>query len=81
MRMVGRLEYETGCSGTGVAMTAYPRRALDRKILSHYGGDTELSLVPFDTKPFFRSQMWYRRPLLAMHDVHDQFPSSEVGLG
>nr|WP_306264730.1 FAD-binding oxidoreductase [Pararhizobium sp. IMCC3301] len=77
----GRIGYAIGYNGTGVAMTAYLGRALARKMLGHAGGETGFDHVPFQTKPFFRGQTWYRRPVLALHDVQDRLPSSKTGFG
>lgn len=77
----GRLGYAIGYNGTGVAMTAYLGRALARKMLGYSGAETGFDHVPFETKPFFHGQTWYRRPVLALHDVQDRLPSSKAGFG
>lgn len=77
----GRIGYAIGYNGTGVAMTAYLGRALARKMLGHEGGETGFDHVPFKTKPFFHGQTFYRRPVLALHDVLDRLPSSKAGFG
>jgi len=76
----GRMGYAVGYNGTGVAMTAYLGHALAHKMLGH-AGETGFDNVPFETKPFFHGQTWYRRPVLALHDVQDRLPSRKVGFG
>ncbi|RLQ87001.1 NAD(P)/FAD-dependent oxidoreductase [Notoacmeibacter ruber] len=77
----GRIGYAIGYNGTGVAMSAYLGRALARKMLGQPGGETGLDQVPFNSKPFFHGQTWYRRPVLAWHDLVDRLPSRGTTIG
>lgn len=77
----GRMGYAIGYNGTGVAMTAYLGRALARKILGQPGGETGLDHVELETRPFFHGQTWYRRPVLAWHDLKDRMPSGGAAIG
>jgi glycine/D-amino acid oxidase-like deaminating enzyme len=77
--VTGRMGYAIGYNGTGVAMTAYLGRALARRMLGQPGGRTGLDDVTFATKAFFRGQTWYRRPVLAMHDLQDRLPARGSG--
>jgi glycine/D-amino acid oxidase-like deaminating enzyme len=79
--MHGRMGYAIGYNGTGVAMAAYLGRALARKMLGQPGGETGLDLVEFHTRPFFHGQTWYRRPVLAWHDLKDRMPTRGVTIG
>jgi glycine/D-amino acid oxidase-like deaminating enzyme len=77
----GRMGYAIGYNGTGVAMTSYLGRALARKMLGQPGGETGVDGVELETRPFFHGQTWYRRPVLALHDIKDRMPSRGATIG
>lgn len=77
----GRMGYAIGYNGTGVAMTSFLGQALARKLLGQPGGETGLDGLEFETRPFFHGQTWYRRPVLALHDVKDRLPSRGATIG
>lgn len=77
----GRMGYAIGYNGTGVAMTAYLGRALARKMLGQPGGETGLDGITFETRPFFHGQTWYRRPVIAWHDLKDRMPARGATVG
>ena len=77
----GRMGYAIGYNGTGVAMSAYLGRALARRMLGQPGGETGLDQVKFETRPLFNGQTWYRRPVLAWHDLKDRLPSRGATIG
>ena len=68
--MQGRMGYAIGYNGTGVAMSSYLGMKLAQKMLGQ-GGATALDGVELETRPFFHGQTWYRRPVLALHDLKD----------
>jgi glycine/D-amino acid oxidase-like deaminating enzyme len=77
----GRMGYAIGYNGTGVAMSAYLGRALALKMLARPGGETGLDDLPLETRPFFFGQTWYRRPVLAYHDLKDSLPARGATIG
>jgi gamma-glutamylputrescine oxidase len=76
----GRLGYAIGYNGTGVAMSALLGRRLAEKMLGQ-GGATGLDGLELETRPFFHGQTWYRRPVLAWHDLKDNLPASGATIG
>lgn len=76
----GRIGYAIGYNGTGVAMSAYLGLKLAEKMLGQ-GGETGLDGLELETRPFFHGQTWYRRPVLAWHDVKDNLRASGATIG
>lgn len=76
----GRMGYAIGYNGTGVAMSAYLGIKLAQKMLGT-GGETALDGMELETRPFFHGQTWYRRPVLAWHDLKDNMRASGATIG
>ena len=76
----GRMGYAIGYNGTGVAMSAYLGMKLAQKMLGHIG-ETALDGLELETRPFFHGQTWYRRPVLALHDLKDNLASRGATIG
>lgn len=75
-----RMGYAIGYNGTGVAMSSYLGLKLAEKMLGT-GGATGLDGLELETRPFFRGQTWYRRPVLALHDLKDNIKASGATIG
>jgi glycine/D-amino acid oxidase-like deaminating enzyme len=78
--MHGRMGYAIGYNGTGVAMSAYLGMKLAQKMLGN-GGETALDGLELETRPLFHGQTWYRRPVLALHDLKDRMASCGATIG
>lgn len=78
--MHGRMGYAIGYNGTGVAMSSYLGMKLAQKMLGK-GGETSLDGLELETRPFFHGQTWYRRPVLAWHDLKDNMASRGATIG
>jgi glycine/D-amino acid oxidase-like deaminating enzyme len=76
----GRMGYAIGYNGTGVAMSSYLGMKLAQKMLGR-GGETALDGLELETRPFFHGQTWYRRPVLAWHDLKDNMASRGATIG
>ena len=76
----GRMGYAIGYNGTGVAMSSYLGMKLAQKILGQ-GGETALDGLELETRLFFHGQTWYRRPVLALHDLKDNLTSRGTIIG
>ncbi len=76
----GRMGYAIGYNGTGVAMSSYLGMKLAQKMLGK-GSETALDGLELETRPFFHGQTWYRRPVLALHDLKDNMASRGATIG
>lgn len=65
------LHYAMGYCGSGVGMAGYLGMKVGRRVLGQADGETALSRVPFQTRPFYWGRPWFLAPSVLVYRTID----------
>ncbi len=68
------LHFCMGYCGSGVSLASYFGRKIGLQVLSDKEGDTPLSNVKFQTRPYYNGKPWFLAPSIAYYQMRDKLP-------
>ena len=68
------LHYSMGYCGSGVSLSSYFGMKIGRQVLGDEQGETPLSNVNFQTRPYYNGQPWFLKPSIMYYRLRDRIP-------
>ena len=65
--------YSMGYCGSGVSLSSYFGTRLGQRIAGLPEGETPLTLVPFQTRPFYSGNPWFLAPSILFYQMKDRY--------
>ena len=66
--------YCMGYCGAGVSLASYFGMKIGRQVLGHPQGETPLSSVTFNTRPYYSGNPWFLAPSIMYYQLRDRLP-------
>lgn len=77
MPHIGKLNglyYSMGYCGSGVSLSSYFGMKIGRQVLGDEQGETPLSNINFQTRPYYNGQPWFLKPSIMYYRLRDRIP-------
>jgi glycine/D-amino acid oxidase-like deaminating enzyme len=68
------LYYSMGYCGSGVSLSSYFGMKIGQQVLGNEQGDTPLSNVSFQTRPYYTGKPWFLAPSILYYRLRDRIP-------
>jgi glycine/D-amino acid oxidase-like deaminating enzyme len=68
------LHYSMGYCGSGVSLSSYFGMKIGQQVLGNEQGDTPLSNVSFQTRPYYNGKPWFLAPSILYYRLRDRIP-------
>ena len=69
----GGMYYSMGYCGSGVSLSSYFGTKLGQRIAGLAEGETPLTQVPFQTRPFYSGNPWFLVPSILFYQLKDRY--------
>ncbi len=69
----GGMYYSMGYCGSGVSLSSYFGTKLGQRIAGLAEGETPLTQVPFQTRPFYSGNPWFLAPSILFYQLKDHY--------